>query len=521
MQEHGVLDLLAAVCAEARRDECRGSDDVVRREGRRRDALRAVPGVDAGRVAVDDREEPLPGRSLGAQRIELVREECLGLRAGDECSPGEGQGERVETRHVERGGPRRTADELEQKPAICRGDPAGAECDVGLGLARDVSDTEAVPHDRHAGARPLSLPGLVRPEPEPSRLEEAPRSRWVTAPRSWCQPVVELLLVGRVPVERQASVLSRRKNAPGRRRRRIVALRRRCLERREHQREHADDEPRTTAAACRRTRRSVPEPEVPLTGPKVQSSDRGSCPGIRRDARIHAALGGAHPPLSRAAQAGAAGVGSCARRLRRRRRSARLGCRRRAGARRRSASTTSGGALLTAPLLGAGSLLLVGRRWAGLVALVYTGLAIGVALAVPLETSIAGTDVPDAQDVLDLWPARVLAIAGNTLGTLAVVVVALATHSPPAARECPHPRRRGSRRARQRARRARSGRARADPRGRRGSSLRRIRAPYSSSLNRAGPSSRPERRSRSQTATRTETTVRTTSDSTSAPASPP
>ena len=86
-----------------------------------------------------------------------------------------------------------------------------------------------------------------------------------------------------------------------------------------------------------------------------------------------------------------------------------------------------GGALLTAPLLGAGSLLLVGRRWAGPLALVYTGLAIGIALAVPLEGSIAGTDVPDAQDVLELWPARVLAIVGNTLGTLVVVVVALAT----------------------------------------------------------------------------------------------
>jgi hypothetical protein len=40
---------------------------------------------------------------------------------------------------------------------------------------------------------------------------------------------------------------------------------------------------------------------------------------------------------------------------------------------------------------------------------------------------LSGTDVPDAQNVLDLWPARVLAIAGNSLGTLAVVVVALAS----------------------------------------------------------------------------------------------
>lgn len=85
------------------------------------------------------------------------------------------------------------------------------------------------------------------------------------------------------------------------------------------------------------------------------------------------------------------------------------------------------GGLLTAPLLGAGSLLLVGRRWAAPVALVYSGVAIGVALAVPLEGSPAETDVPEAQDVLDVWPARVLAIAGNSLGTLAVVVVALAS----------------------------------------------------------------------------------------------
>lgn len=86
-----------------------------------------------------------------------------------------------------------------------------------------------------------------------------------------------------------------------------------------------------------------------------------------------------------------------------------------------------GGALLTAPLLGAGSLLLAGRRWATPVALAYTGLALGVALAVPLETELSGTDVPEAQDVLELWPARVLAIAGNALGTLAVLGVALLT----------------------------------------------------------------------------------------------
>ncbi|HEX2428754.1 MAG TPA: hypothetical protein VHI53_12555, partial [Gaiellaceae bacterium] len=35
--------------------------------------------------------------------------------------------------------------------------------------------------------------------------------------------------------------------------------------------------------------------------------------------------------------------------------------------------------------------------------------------------------IPEAQDVLDLWPARVVAIAANSLGTLAVVAVAVVT----------------------------------------------------------------------------------------------
>lgn len=86
-----------------------------------------------------------------------------------------------------------------------------------------------------------------------------------------------------------------------------------------------------------------------------------------------------------------------------------------------------GGALLTAALLGSGSLLLVGRRWVGRVALVYVGLALGVVLAVPLDGSVSGTGVPEAQEVLALWPARIVAIGANSLGTLAVVVVAVMT----------------------------------------------------------------------------------------------
>jgi hypothetical protein len=85
------------------------------------------------------------------------------------------------------------------------------------------------------------------------------------------------------------------------------------------------------------------------------------------------------------------------------------------------------GALLTAPLLGAGSLLLAGRRWATPVALFYAGLAVGIAVAVRLTPNVSGTEIPAAQEHLELVPARVVAIAGNTLGTLAVAGVALAT----------------------------------------------------------------------------------------------
>jgi hypothetical protein len=85
------------------------------------------------------------------------------------------------------------------------------------------------------------------------------------------------------------------------------------------------------------------------------------------------------------------------------------------------------GGLLTAPLLGAGSLLLQGRHWAAWVAVAYAGLAAGIMIAVPLTAPVAGTDIPEAQSHLDFVPARLLAVLGNSLGTLAVVVVALLT----------------------------------------------------------------------------------------------
>jgi hypothetical protein len=83
------------------------------------------------------------------------------------------------------------------------------------------------------------------------------------------------------------------------------------------------------------------------------------------------------------------------------------------------------GALLTAPLLGVGSLLLAGVRRAAPVGLLYAGLAIGVAVSMPVHGGFDPHGIPAAQDHLAFLPARLLAIAANAVGTLAVVVVAI------------------------------------------------------------------------------------------------
>jgi len=83
------------------------------------------------------------------------------------------------------------------------------------------------------------------------------------------------------------------------------------------------------------------------------------------------------------------------------------------------------GALLTAPLLGLGSLLLARVRHARAIGLVYAGLAVGVAIAMPIHGAFAQHGLPPAQDHLAFVPARLLAIVANSLGTLAVVVIAV------------------------------------------------------------------------------------------------
>ena len=192
MQEHRVLDFLPSVRAESRSDERRRSDYVVRGEARRGNALGAIPRVDSGRIAVDDRKEPWPDGALRTESIDLVREKRLSFRARDECAAGERQSERVEAGNVEGSRPRRAANELQQEPTVGRSDPTRAESDVDLGLTGDVGDSKAVSHDRHARSRPLPLARLVGPEPERSGLEEPPQVSLSHAPSERSEPVVEL-----------------------------------------------------------------------------------------------------------------------------------------------------------------------------------------------------------------------------------------------------------------------------------------------------------------------------------------
>jgi hypothetical protein len=84
------------------------------------------------------------------------------------------------------------------------------------------------------------------------------------------------------------------------------------------------------------------------------------------------------------------------------------------------------GALLTAPLLGVGSLLLYGWKRIIAPALIYVGLAVGIAISVPVHGAF-GDSIPAAQDHLQFLPARLVAIVANSLGTLAVVAVAIVT----------------------------------------------------------------------------------------------
>ena len=183
----------------------------------------------------------------------------------------------------------------------------------------------------------------------------------------------------------------------------------------------------TSAVTGRCTRGSVHQPPRAPTPAGSTVLPRGRRARLRSRARLAAALRRARAPLSGSPQARAPRLGGGSRRVRGRRRRARVGSRR--GLERGAVPRLLPRRRRSSPLRSSEQdrSCSSAARWAAPVALVYSGVAIGVAVAVPLEGSLAGADVPEAQDVLELWPARVLAIAGNSLGTLAVVVVAVAT----------------------------------------------------------------------------------------------
>jgi hypothetical protein len=87
------------------------------------------------------------------------------------------------------------------------------------------------------------------------------------------------------------------------------------------------------------------------------------------------------------------------------------------------------GGLLTTPLLGAGSLLRAvpqRRNAVAAFALLYSGVAVGVVAAVHVA-HVARSGIPAAGTALEFFPGRILAVVGNSIGTLALVAVALAT----------------------------------------------------------------------------------------------
>ena len=237
VQEHRVSDLLPTVRAKTRGDQRGGRNHVVRGERRRRDPLRRVVAVDPGRIGVHQREDLRPYSALRANGVDLIRQERLGLRARDEALARQRERQWIEPRHVERSDPRGAANELEEETAIGRRDPARSVGDVRLGLPVDVSDAEVVAHDLHARSRALALVSGERRRTERSRLEHAADVSRRDVAQERRQRVVELCLVARVLVERDAAVLSRRQDRP--RRGRVVA-RRGCLERREHDRRRCD-----------------------------------------------------------------------------------------------------------------------------------------------------------------------------------------------------------------------------------------------------------------------------------------
>ena len=162
-EQVGVGGLAAAAGAEDRADE-RGHRDHVVDGGRRLvDAVRLQVGVDAVGVGLGVADDLLALLAVGLdEQVALLGDERLGLRrwarTTGRWSPGEKASMSGTSATAARAGPRPSWSSSPRSRAV---DPAGAEGDVGAGLAVDVRDPVGVVDQLQAGPAGVLLVGVA------------------------------------------------------------------------------------------------------------------------------------------------------------------------------------------------------------------------------------------------------------------------------------------------------------------------------------------------------------------------
>ena len=335
---------------------------------------------------------PASRRAARLQRVDLVGEERLGLRARHERLAGQREPERVEpgtSSAATRAGPRISESSRPRSAAVTQPAPYAT---FGLGLAEDVRRRRSGRARSSRRPRPLDRHRLLLAEAERLGLESALDVGLRDLATQWRQRVVELRLVGRVLVEGEAAVLAGRQDA----------VRLRGVVRRARQRRRSRGERRKRRRDRRGGRAQPPTADDASWRRTCTPHDAARSRPLVSDCAMNAllAFGAALVSLRLAAE--------LVRRARRERSpeltawAASLVAY--AAAVGRLAAGAAGGwhdatfrvyylfgGLLTAPLLGVGSLLRAGFRRAAPIGLVYSGLAIGVAVAMPLTGVVSGT----------------------------------------------------------------------------------------------------------------------------------
>ena len=429
--------LVAAARAEDGADERAERDDVVARERRDEAALRLEVRVDAAHVRVDVGDE-LTARLRLRRELHLRVEERLRLRARHELPPGERERERVVAGHVERGDARGPAEQLEVEAAVLGGRPAGAELRRGAALPVDVRDVVRVAVDRHALLRMLGAHRLRTAEAERLALVVPREVGRRDVPLVRRQAVVQVDLrrqVGEFVPSPGGRTFRASSGVVGRRGRRRGRAER---ERSGHEQRQGDERHPPHGREPIRSGRGV---LAAFAAALVAFRLAGALARRWRSTRRPELLAWAWSLAAYAVAAAAIAWGEAAQ-----------------WDARAFRVYYAAGALLTAPLLGFGSLALAGVRRAAPPRSSYGGFALGLAVAVPVHGAFARHGIPPAQDHLAFLPARLLAIARQRARDArgrrrrAPLVPAAA------ARQRAHPPRGRRGRGRQRPRRARRGR---------------------------------------------------------------